>query len=217
MNHAGYDGMEINVEDLHARYFGSETVEEAMVGIRAALRRHKVPLVGGLYHIKDHDWDDSDFLETHRKVLLRNKSVGHEYATYQIHLPGRYKNSGGDYRDDDAFLRLCASRINALHRVCEDVGMNFYVETHVDRITEDVWATQKLLDLAEPFEINGDLSHYIIKGVLRGEALDRVREQVNHAHIRMARIYGDLSVEVREYAAEGSAPRNLLTSALFSM
>ena len=48
----------------------------------------------------------------------------------------RYLNSGGDYRNDEAFLATCARRIEKLRAVCAVAGLNFYVETHVDRITE---------------------------------------------------------------------------------
>merc|ERR1712050_7155 len=69
-----------------------------------------------------------------------------------------------------------------------------------DRISEDPIFFEKALKraaaLGYDLEVNGDLSHYIYRGFLKGAAVDAILERVNHMHIRMARIHGDLSAEV---------------------
>ena len=49
------------------------------------------------------------------------------------------------YRDDDAYLRRIANDIAKLQGVCFDLGLNFYVETHMDRLSEDLGAFCKIM------------------------------------------------------------------------
>jgi hypothetical protein len=50
--------------------------------------------------------------------------------------------------------------------------------------------------------VNGDLSHYIYRGITKGAGLDAVLSRVGHMHQRMARAHGDLSADVVDPAAE---------------
>eukprot|EP01052_Picozoa_sp_SAG31_P011587 SAG31_NODE_658_length_13104_cov_4.409919_18_plen_98_part_00 len=77
------------------------------------------------------DLNDNQFWSTLRERMLLDKAVGCEYVTFQINLPPQYLNTGGMYRDDTAYLRRVANDIARLQGVCFDVGLNFYVETHM--------------------------------------------------------------------------------------
>ena len=52
------------------------------------------------------------------------------------------------------------------------------------------------------FEVNGDLSHYIFRGIQKGAALEQILRRVGHMHQRMARAYGDLSSDVTDPATD---------------
>eukprot|EP00755_Sulcionema_specki_P025362 Sspe_Gene.83144::Locus_54531_Transcript_1_1_Confidence_1.000_Length_500::g.83144::m.83144 len=58
------------------------------------------------------------------------------------------------------------------------------------------------MDRTPHFEMTGDLAHYLTLGILKGKTLERCLQRVNHLHVRMARIYGDLSVGVEDPAAD---------------
>ena len=49
-------------------------------------------------------------------------------------------NTGGEYRKDEAYLNQCAQRIEQLQGLCFELGLNCYVETHIDRLSEDLEA-----------------------------------------------------------------------------
>jgi hypothetical protein len=58
------------------------------------------------------------------------------------------------------------------------------VETHIDRVSEDLDGFCQIMDLCPPsLELNGDLSHYIYRGISRGSSLARVLSRVR-AHTR---------------------------------
>jgi hypothetical protein len=85
--------------------------------------------------------------------------------------------------------------------------MNCYIETHVGRVTEDPEAFCKIMDRCRvPFETNGDLSHYVYRG-LRSEGagaedVSRILSVMGHTHQRMARDFGDLSAVVEDPAQD---------------
>ena len=62
----------------------------------------------------------------------------------QVSLRPDYVGTGGEYRNDDGYLDLCARRVEKLQRACWDEGVNCYIETHYDRITEDPEAFVKV-------------------------------------------------------------------------
>ena len=65
-------------------------------------------------------------------------------AVPQVSLRPDYVGTGGEYRNDDGYLDLCARRVEKLQRACWDEGVNCYIETHYDRITEDPEAFVKV-------------------------------------------------------------------------
>ena len=56
------------------------------------------------------------------------------------------------YRNDQAFLALSAKRIADIQRVCFEEGMNFYVETHIFKVSEDIQAFNAIMRQAPFFE-----------------------------------------------------------------
>lgn len=110
------------------------------------------------------------------------------------------------YRNDDAYLTLCARRIEQLQALCFELGLNCYVETHIDRLSEDLEAFGKIMDRCNVhFELNADLSHYFYRGITQGALLDRIWPRVGHMHARLARQHGDLSADVEDPAADWEA------------
>lgn len=81
------------------------------------------------------------------------------------------------------------------------------LQTHIDRISEDVEGFARIIDVAVPFEINADISHYVYRGIKKGPALQKILERVGHTHQRMAREHGDLSADVpdpeKDWASKG--------------
>jgi len=74
-----------------------------------------------------------------------------------------------------------------------------YVETHIQRVSEDPEAFVRMMQYAEQehgcvFECNGDLSHYLYRGFANDKGyMPLIFSRVGHMHMRMARQHGDLS------------------------
>lgn len=208
----GYEGVELTTEDFKSMYFEPETPSTVVIrDIRAAAAAAGMARVssGGLYHVTDGgpspygnsgrpvlDFHSLGFEADVRRMLEDDMKLDCEYANFQIHLSPRYLNAGGAHRADEAYLSLCASRIEMLQRICHSLGLNCYIETHIERITEDPEAFVKIMDRARYFEINGDLSHYAYRAITQGRSLPRIMSRVNHLHCRMARPHGDLSADI---------------------
>eukprot|EP01046_Picozoa_sp_COSAG06_P040769 COSAG06_NODE_4969_length_3822_cov_2.028464_2_plen_482_part_00 len=224
---AGYDGLEIGTDDVRRSFLPNASYPELVSHIREATARHGTPCLGVLYHITDHpggfastvkggtpggnnnigpqdmDLNDAGFWQTLRERLRYDAECGCEYVTFQINLPPQYLNTGGMYRDDDAYLRRVAQDIARLQAACFEQGMNFYVETHMDRLTEDLGAFCKIMDYCPVyFEVNADISHYNFRQITKGAWLDKICDRVGHTHQRMARQLGDLSAEVPDPASD---------------
>ena len=142
------------------------------------------------------DFQAADFWDKFERKARLEKEIGSEYITFQLCLPAEHMNTGGAYRNDEAYLNLCAQRIARLQEICFRNGLNFYVETHIDRLSEDVEGFCKIFDRAPYFEVNADISHYNYRGITKGPFLQRINERVNHTHQRMARTHGDLSSDL---------------------
>ena len=212
---AGYDGVEIgpSMSEFTPWFPVGTPHAERVRRVRALAARTGVPVVGATYCVGGRnedvakgyhnlDFAEPNFLERLRQRLRRDKEFGVEYASFQIHLPEEHQSTGGEYREDKAFLQLSAERIAHMQRICFEEGLNFYVETHVMKISEDITAFVKIMDLSPYFEVNGDLSHYIFRGISKGSGLERVLGRVGHMHQRMARAFGDLSSDVPDPVAD---------------
>jgi sugar phosphate isomerase/epimerase len=220
---SNYDGVEISVEDFRALYpetfRGMSDVEAAKV-IKETAEDHGVSVLGTLYLVGDgtdrvRPWDldfsDENFYQKMEEKLTADRTAGAEYVTYQIGLPPKYMNTGGAYRGDTEYYDLTVDRLHKLRTLANNVGLNIYFETHIERISEDPIAFTDIIERSEtlsgrPFEeVNGDLSHYIYCGITKGAALDKILKRVNHMHQRMARLYGDFSSEVINPAEDWEA------------
>jgi sugar phosphate isomerase/epimerase len=205
---AGYDGIEIGPSMTEfVPWFPKGTPHaERVRAVRALAARTSVPIVGATYCVGGRgaiedptkgyhnlEFDEPGFLEVLRARIRSDKEYGVEYASFQLHLPPEHCETGGMYRNDAAFLALSARRIADIQRVCFEEGVNFYVETHIFKISEDIQAFTEVMKQAPFFEVNGDLSHYIYRGIWKGPELEAVLARVGHLHERMARQYGDLS------------------------
>ena len=230
---AGYDGCELTTRDFKTLYFDAERTSSAHVirEVNAAARRAglRSAAVGGLYQVVDGGaphptWQKADgsaifclrdldkepevFEERLRLQLLDDKKIGVGYATFQVHLPERWMNTGGEYRQDTQYLHRVAKHIMRLQAVCFDCGVNFYIESHVDRVSEDPEAFCEIMQAADFFEVNGDLSHYIYRDNSKGGDVAAIMARVGHTHQRLARPLGDLSAEPedlqRDFEAGGA-------------
>eukprot|EP01043_Picozoa_sp_COSAG02_P032998 COSAG02_NODE_2230_length_9425_cov_5.740039_8_plen_417_part_00 len=65
--------------------------------------------------------------------------------TFQMFLPDHHQGVGGEYRKDKEYLRLAARRIAEAQRVCFEAGLNMYVETHIQRVSEDPGAFVEIM------------------------------------------------------------------------
>eukprot|EP01052_Picozoa_sp_SAG31_P041571 SAG31_NODE_6339_length_2057_cov_3.064351_1_plen_506_part_00 len=215
----GYEGLEMTVDDFRARWFRTESYEEVIRQVqRRTARYREVRVVGSLFHVTDGDglpgtgtarrmhsdglrydldFADGDFWPEMRRRLEMQRLIGSEYVTFQISLPRELQNTGGEYRHDETYLRRAACNIARLQRLSFSAGLNFYVETHIARVSEDPEAFVKIMDYSPVyFEVNIDISHYAYRNIVDGAAYHRIMERAGHTHQRMARTFGDLSSEV---------------------
>ena len=194
MQEQGYDGCEISSECFQKKYFYGASLLEAARRTREAADKYGMRVFGCLYHSLAWQWEDEaaymEWLESHFEA---DRILGAEYVTYQVFLSDKYMGCGSDYTDDGAYMAECARQVEVLRARTHAAGFNFYLETHVDRITQDPRAVCMLLDSVD-VELNGDLAHYITLGIRGGRSFERTMAAVSHIHARMARVYGDLSV-----------------------
>eukprot|EP01048_Picozoa_sp_COSAG05_P018035 COSAG05_NODE_2568_length_2888_cov_3.537469_1_plen_263_part_00 len=195
----GYECAEMTVDDFRKRWLTHMSPHEIVRRIQDASRSIGMPICGSLYHLCDGqyvdgtgdwnpqklDFEQRDFWEKLDEKLPLDKAIGSEYITFQICLPDRHMNTGGAYRNDEAYLALVAQRIQRLQETCFRHGLNCYVETHIDRVSEDVEAFCKIFDRCPVyFEVNADISHYNYRGITKGAHLERINERVGHTHQR---------------------------------
>jgi hypothetical protein len=75
-------------------------------------------------------------------------------------------------------------------------------------VSEDIEAFCRIIELCPAdFELNGDLSHYLYRGIKQGAGLPRLMAKMGHMHQRMAREHGDLSADVPVRAGPCADPR----------
>eukprot|EP01084_Bolivina_argentea_P207719 354362_1 len=211
LSDCGYDGIEMAFTHFQKMYFEHSklSISEQIDIIKSKLNENNLQIFGYLTCSKDTDWINdesiSKHLETVKTDMINNKRLGAEYVIFHMFLPKQYMNSDGCYRNNEQLLNKYVDRIRTLQQIAYDVGLNFYVETHVWMCSEDPEAFSKIIDLYNGkygnenincFEVNGDLAHYICRGMMNGPFVDNILSSMEHTHVRMARVYGDVSVDV---------------------
>lgn len=219
----GYDGVEISFVQFKGLYLkrqmelseadGTAADDSFAAEIRAAAAKHGVSVLGATYHIMDGaaaeagapDFSDPDLHCKLSRRMKLDKSLGSEYVNFQIFLPPEYMHTPLAWRDDDDYLARTVDRAIFLRDLCWSHGLNAYFETHIDRWGEDPVFFRKVLESSRSrggLEANGDLSHYLYRGFINGKDVAAVLEAVNHLHVRMARMHGDLSIETLDPARD---------------
>ncbi|MBI1337857.1 MAG: TIM barrel protein [Phycisphaera sp.] len=197
---AGYEGVEFNPGGFN-KYFPGDSSAVAGRKARRALEKAGLAYFGGTLYIGDEAWRKLGWIDRIVEQLKLVTDLGGGFASYQINLHPDYLNTGGAYRSDERYLAEIARNITDLRQANWDHGLNFYIEAHIDRITEDPAATCRILDMAA-CEITGDLSHYLFRGMTKGAHVERILDHMGHTHVRMARKYGDLSAVVTDPKAD---------------
>lgn len=205
---AGYDGVEFSV-GYFSKYYPNIPIEDVARAAKAEAEKFGLKIFGtNVWWVYDfgekEDWEKR--LEEMKAEARYTKLMGGEYVTFQLWLPQRHMDSGGAYRRDDAYLTRAAKRCADLQRMCHDLDMNCYIETHVRRISEDPEAFVDILKRADcELEVNGDLSHYVYRNINEStEDVAYILRHMGHTHQRMCRPFGDLSVNVPDPAKDWS-------------
>jgi sugar phosphate isomerase/epimerase len=196
---SGYDGVEMTV-GYFAKYFRNCSREQTALSAKKMASEYGLEIFGAniwwVWDYPEMNWEAE--LKKYQEEARLTKLMGGEYLTFQIWLPEKYQGTAGEYRMDEEFLNQCASRISDLQQACWNEGLNCYIETHVQRISEDPQAFAAILKrCADPVETNGDLSHYIYRNFKNNtKDMNEILERMGHTHQRMCRGYGDLSANV---------------------
>lgn len=199
---SGYDGVEMTVDYFKRKYFANHSKEQIAVAAKKMALEYDLQIFGAnIWNVFDYpgmDWTEQ--VKNLKEEARLTKMMGGQYLTFQIWLPEKYQGTAGEYRNDPAYLSLCAQRINDLQQACWEEGMNCYIETHVQRISEDPEAFANILrQSGTATETNGDVSHYIYRNFKNNtKAMKEILGRMGHTHQRMCRTYGDLSANVED-------------------
>ena len=197
---SGYEGVEFAMERL-LQYFPGDRPSLIARKVRHLLEQANLPLFGSTLKTPDEMLRQLHWIDAVIEEMKLVQDMGGEYASIQFFLHDDYLNTGGAYRVDERYLRWCADRVSQMREAAWALGMNFYLEVHFDRITEDPAACCRILELVT-CELNGDMSHYLYRNITRGEYVDTVFKHIGHTHVRMARVHGDISAEVEDPKAD---------------
>lgn len=200
---AGYEGFEFGPVTA-ARYFPDDSLAAAVKKLGRKCDKAGVPILGSTLHVGDDFMRSIGWHDNIAEQLKQIIDLGGEYAAFQFFIHPDYAGTGGAYRDDERYLSWAAQQVAELRGLTWDHNLNFYLEVHLDRITEDPAALCRILDLAT-CELNGDMSHYLCRGITRGKHMDKIMSHLGHTHVRMARHYGDLSADVPDPKADWQA------------
>lgn len=197
---AGYEGLEF-AHHAFARYFPGDSPAVIAKKARAACDDAGLQVFGATLHLTDASLRKMHWLQPVVDDMKVIQDLGGEFAAFQYEIAPEYYNTAGAYREDEEYLKWCADIVTSLRDSAWKLGLNFYLEIHVDRITEDPAGLCRILDMAT-CELNGDLSHFLARGFLKGKHVSRCVGLVHHAHCRIARMYGDLSAPVPDPRAD---------------
>ena len=197
---SGYEGLEFGVGSF-AKYLPGDSPTTIARKVRQAAKKHGLSIFGTTLHVTDSMMRSLNWVDQIIEEMHLVKELGGEFASYQVEIAPDYAQTGGAYRDDERYLQWCARNVSEMRDATWELGLNFYLEVHVDRITEDPAALCRILDMAT-CELNGDMSHFLARGFVRGPHVERIMKLLGHTHVRMARKYGDLSAAVEDPAAD---------------
>lgn len=206
LNHlkaAGYDGVEM-AASFFSRYFQNESLPVVAARARAALEKAGLRVFGATLHVGDDRMRKLHWIDGIRDEIKLVQDMGGEYASFQIGLHPDYLSTSGIYREDEEYLEECARNVAEMRQAAWELDMNFYVETHIDRITEDPQAFARILEMAT-CEVTGDLSHYLYRAFTKGKYVKAILARMGHTHVRMCRTHGDLSANVPDPKADWDA------------
>lgn len=201
---SGYEGVELHTERTAERYFPGDTQAVAIAKMRRILEKVGLTNFGCTLHVTDQAMRTISWIDPVIEQMKLVQDWGGEFAGFQVFIAPQYANTGGAYREDEGYLRWCADRVTALRQAAWDIGLNFYLEVHIDRITEDPAACCRILELAT-CELNGDMSHLLYRAITRGPYVEKILKHVGFTHVRMCRMHGDLSAVVTDPAADWAA------------
>jgi hypothetical protein len=77
--------------------------------------------------VQDWHFDEPDFAGKMRKKVNLTKRMGGGYVSFQVWLSNEHQDTGGAYRRDEEYLTKVARRIDLLHAICFEEGLNCYV------------------------------------------------------------------------------------------
>jgi sugar phosphate isomerase/epimerase len=206
LNHiqsAGYEGVEM-APGTFARYLPDDSPTVIARKVRRELEKRGLQCFGATTHATDEAMRKLNWIDPYIEQMQAIREMGGQFVGYQIFLHPDYFNTGGDYRQDERYLQWCAQRVTEARDATWELGLNFYLEVHVDRITEDPQACCRILEMAT-CELNGDLSHLLARGITKGKSVEKMLKLMGHTHVRMARQYGDLSAVVENPRADWDA------------
>jgi hypothetical protein len=203
LSSSGYEGLEF-AWNGYARYFPGDSPATVVSKARREVEKAGLKNFGATLHLGDEQLRQHGWMPGVEAEMKLVQDLGGEFVSFQYEIAKNYYNTAGAYREDTDYLKWCADTVAKLRDKVWSLGMNFYLEVHVDRITEDPAALCRILEMTT-CELNGDLSHNLSRGYLKGKYIDRINKLVNHTHVRMARTYGDLSADVPDPKADWEA------------
>jgi sugar phosphate isomerase/epimerase len=200
LSSSGYEGLEFSAGGF-ARYFPGDSPAVVASKARSAVEKAGLKVFGATLHLGDASLRKLRWLDGVVEEMKLIQDLGGEFSSFQYEIHPDYYNTGGLYREDEEYLKWCADTVATLRDKAWSMGLNFYLEVHVDRITEDPAALCRIMELAA-CELNGDMSHFLSRGFTKGKHVRKIQDALGHTHVRMARMYGDLSAAVDDPKAD---------------
>ena len=210
---SGYEGLEFAVSGF-TRYFPGDSPAVVAKKAQAACEKSGLSVFGATLHLGDTQLRKLGWLSGVVDEMKLIQDLGGEFASFQYEIHPDYYNTAGAYREDEDYLKWCADTVATLRDNAWKLGLNFYLEVHVDRITEDPAALCRILEMCA-CELNGDMSHFLARGFTKGKHVQKIQSMLGHTHARLARMYGDLSAPVTDPKADWEAKG--LTWGLFQL
>ena len=125
----GYDGIECTAGFMASKFFAGMPLDDVAAAAKAAAEQHGMKIFGAnVWWCFDCGWEDGSIIQEMREQVRLTKLMGGEYVTFQMWLKPEAMGDCGAYRRDEPYLEECARRIEKLHQLCFEQGMNCYIE-----------------------------------------------------------------------------------------